>query len=315
MAKALEAKINEDTIIELPVFYDGQLDAGIKAYNIRHTDSEFDKPKTNKNLIYLAFDNSITIEIFQKTPITVKGQTVNYETSQMIKTDGFSLFKLHPGTKFRIFAETGISYDAYEILNTPKKYSDKDNHAVDFVSTGKDQYQVERLERLIQIAGGGLVYSQNSGFSAPPTWLAKEFNGSPEFGFALSPFDKASAEKRNTAEVMHQHLSLDAKLENEELHKVGLTEVYRGKGPGVGRLFVADENGAEVYKSRDGKEYKGKIIEITDGKMAIITPNTPHRLLFDKSDLPFTCYVLNFAHCPLNLLPKNERDELEPKAK
>jgi len=168
-------------------------------------------------LLYLALPSKTTLKIGETLipiPFKVKGEIQDVKTFKMspysITTEGFTLAKLHPYTPYRIRASDGTSYHSFEMLGTPDSYYADEMH-FDFNLLPNDEKNklnksnamsdwasIERGSRVITLPGV-ILYSQNCAFRIPG-WIAKEFNGSPEFGFAYSPFKEP-----RKGEVLHYH--------------------------------------------------------------------------------------------------------------
>lgn len=236
------------------------------------------------NLIYLALPSGVTLELGPRevsVPFRQKGQITDVKRFRVgpseITTDGTTLAKIHPGTPYKIKAKDGTPYHYFEWLKTPEQYRNPEERMFDFVyqDEGKGLAFIERGDRIV-VLPGVLLFSENSAFRKPG-WLAKWFNGSPEFGFAYSPFKEPD---KNEALHYHQRVM----------------EPYMG-ADGVARLFLAIQEGSDNldFVNREGRQetVRGEILELRKGDVVIPMPEIKHKLVFDT--VPFTIFCVNYT--------------------
>ncbi|MFH0949482.1 MAG: hypothetical protein V1802_03265 [Candidatus Aenigmatarchaeota archaeon] len=256
------------------------------------------------NLIYLAVPSGTTLEFGEREiPIPFKQEGNNKDIKRFkvspffLTTDGFTLAKIHPKTPYRMKAKDGTPYHSFEMMETPKSYRSPDEMAFDFVYADEQNglAAIERGSRIIKFPGV-VLFSENSTCRIPG-WLAKEFNGSPEFGFAYCPYK----EPKKDGELLHFHQAV--------------MEPYLGTEGNV-PLFVAMEDGSEKLDVTDQegikKTYRGEILQIRKGDVLIPLPKIPHKLLIDDmTPFSFKLYIINYASKNLNEVPENDRVVLE----
>jgi len=267
-------------------------------------------------LVYLALPAGVTLE-FQEygIPVPFKDRDGKVLDVKGIKMSSFSittghdttLAKIHPHVPFRVNAGDGTAYFSFEMLGAPAKYRDAQEVGFDFSFLPSEEKaklrkdlamsdwaQVERPTRVIKLPGA-VIFPDYCAFRLPG-WIAKEFNGSPEFGFAVG-----DAKEPRKGEQLHHH--------NGEI-----MEPYIGR-EGVIGLFVAMEGGSETYKANDeaGTEYRGEIFEVKKGDVVIPMPEVPHRILNEKSTFPYAQFTVNYAAKPGKLLSdvSNPRTAIE----
>lgn len=214
-----------------------------------------------------------------------------------VTTAGTTLVKVHPKTAARIQVPDGQPMYAFQmgIGFTPKIYENLDEMAFDFAllpdsekaklakpNQMSEWAMIERGSRVIKLPGA-VLFPDYCAFRLPG-WIAKEFNGSPEFGFAIG-----DAKEPRKGEQLHHH-AFDA----DNL----VMEPYIGR-QGVIRIFAGVEGGSETYRYKDmqgnGKECKGEILEVREGDVFIPMPDVPHRIIYEGSQFPFAQYTINYA--------------------
>lgn len=255
------------------------------------------------NLMYLALPGGTLIEFDEQeipVPFVQKGEIKDVRrlslSSAALRTHGLSLVKVPPGTGYKVKSPDGTFYHAFEMLETPESYRNPDRMHFDFVYQDEPSGLnfAERGDRIIRI-GGVTVYPDYCAFRLPG-WLAKEFNGSPEFGFSFSRFTEP-----RPGEILHAHQEI--------------MEPYIGLEGDV-PLFVEIDGGDETLKVVDTfgaeKTYRGEIVNIREGDVIIPLPFVPHRILFgEKALFPFTQYCINYSERGLDKTPKDDRVILE----
>jgi hypothetical protein len=297
----VKGELKEDgQTLDFPILRDGILIPTFRAAYHIHTGSQTGH-NVNKNLLYLALPSGIELELGEfSIPISreVKGETVDVKTlrfpDQRVITDGVCVAKINPGVPYKINAPDGTAYHSFEMLETPDSYRNP-NHS-NFVTLPNGEIICERYDKIIKMAGA-MIYPESCAFRIPG-WLAKEFNGSPEFGFAYSPFKEP-----RKGEVLHYHQEI--------------MEPYLGL-EGTIPLFIATEDGREPLEAADlegiTKTYLGEIVEISKGDVVLPLPGVEHKILFnEKTKFPFTQYCMNYASKPLNEVPPADRVVLERK--
>jgi|GEM_PF-5889778 len=160
----------------------------------------------------------------------------------------------------------------------------------------------ERGNRVIQLPGA-MIFPDYCA-SRLPGWIAKEFNGSPEFGFALGEFTGP-----RPGEVLHYHGGARDAVGD------GIMEPYLGR-EGELRLFVGIEGGSERLVINDKQtglptEYRGEILPIGEGDVVIPRMGVRHRIVFDGARFPFYQYCINYADKTLDQIPESDRVVLE----
>jgi mannose-6-phosphate isomerase-like protein (cupin superfamily) len=273
--------------------------------------------RTGENIAYFAVrgETRVDIEYLKKVPIPFKEKCrvadvkeFGFDKISFWTPDGVTLVKVHPGIDVTILSEQ--PYHSFEVLDTPDRYRNEQEVAEDFLynptkatltpegaENGVKHFPEslalrERGNRIIQLPGA-IVYPDYCA-ARIPGWMAKEFNGSPEFGFAYSPFSEP-----RSGEVLHAHQEI--------------MEPYIGL-EGELPLFVAIKDGSETLTVNDGdakRSYRGEIIPVRAGDVVLPLPNTPHRVQFDGAKFPFTMYCVNYAPQTLDKVSGNDRIVLE----
>jgi len=282
-----------DQTVILPVFNeDGTTEPWVKvSYELTSLGIDY---KVNENLTYVTIPKGATLDIgerFIRIPRYENGEIVDWSEFTLAPTsihseEGLSIAMIRPGVLFGVRGKQRIPYHSFQLLHTPEKYRD--------YST-PDLSKIENADKIIFMPGV-TIYPEACA-SRIPGWLAKEFNGSPDFGFAYSPFYGP----RN-GEILHYH--------NE------VVEPYLGIRNNV-LLFVADEEGSERIKisNLEGmlEEVRGEVFKIEKGDILIPARGAVHKILFEdeRVKFPSTIYVLNYAKNPLNELGLEDRVVLE----
>ena len=312
----LTGRLAEDgQTMDFPVLRDGQLVPKIRAtYRDPYS---FACVRGGDNLVYVAVrdETKVRIEYLRKVavPFKEKGRIAGvrefgFDEITFWTDEGTTLLKIHPGIQASI--SSARPYHVFEMLDTSERYRDENEMAEDFLynptkatltpegaESGVKHFPEslalrERGNRLIQLPGV-IVYPDYCA-SRIPGWLAKEFNGSPEFGFAYSPFTEP-----RSGEVLHLHQEI--------------MEPYIGL-EGELPLFVATEDGGETLAVKHGddeKTYRGEIIPVCAGDIVLPLQNVPHRIQFDGARFPFTMYCVNYADKTLDQVPGSDRVVLE----
>lgn len=300
-------------ILDLPVLKSGELKSSFRGGYHIHTMSQKDY-LLSENLTYLTLSSRVELEVGETVipiPFKIKGEIKDVKIFKLspysVTTNGLTLVKIHPRIPYRLKASDGTPYHSFEMLQTPDFYRnpnemhsdfillpDKEKSKLNKINNISEWAMLERNSRVIRFPGI-VLFSENCSLRIPG-WLAKEFNGSPEFGFAYSP----CIEPRKD-EVLHYH---------QEIMEPYLG--IKGRTP----IFIATEEGSETLTITDLKgksqDFKGEIFEIGKGDVLIPLPKTPHKILFDKrASLPFTFYCINYAIKPLNQVSLVDRVVLE----
>ncbi|MGV8141262.1 MAG: hypothetical protein ACP5NW_02345, partial [Candidatus Woesearchaeota archaeon] len=299
----IKGRLAEDgQTMDFPILEDGNLVPLFRAGYHVHDDSRKDY-HINENLVYLALPSGTSLEIGEKEipiPFKVKGEIVDIKKFRMspysINTDGVTLAKIHPNTRYRVRADIGTSYHSFEMLRTPESYKNPNEMHLDFMllpDSEKNKLEknnamsewtaLERGSRVIKLPGV-VLYSENGAFRIPG-WLAKEFNGSPEFGFAYAPFKEP-----RKGEVLHYHQEVMEPYMGLE----GRIPLFVAMPDGSDRFNFIDKNGNKAF-------YNGEVFEIGKGDVLLPLSKIPHTIVFDeRANFPFTQYCINYASKPLN---------------
>ena len=244
-----------------------------------------------EKLTYVAVrDNGQMTLANDNLPVTLKNEgTRRYKSHSTIENDGVCLVKIHPGTEYG-FSPRNRGIHIFTMQDTPSKYLDADAMGDDFVANEKGTQSARERGNKIIHAPGALIFPDYGAFRIPG-WIAKEFNGSPEFGFSYSPFTGP-----RSGEVLHAHREI--------------MEPYIGL-EGVLPLFIEIAGGREELTITNGenKEMRyGEIIRIKPGDVALPLPGVPHKLVFDeRGSFPFTMYCPNYAPQNLDKTPADDR--------
>lgn len=302
MPEYLKGRLAEDgQTMDFPVVTAGGLKPWFRAgYQVSMPKREY---TLHDNLIYLAVPDRTLLEFHQQDlpiPFIQKGQIKDVRRFKMaptsLVTQGLSLVKIPPHTPYKLWAPDGIPYHSFEMLETPESYRNPDRMHFDFVWQDEQNglALVERGDRVLRV-GRVTIFPDYCAYRLPG-WLAKEFNGSPEFGFSFSRFTEP-----RSGEVLHSHQEI--------------MEPYIGLEGDV-PLFVEIDGGNETLKVIDTfgaeKEYRGDVINIGKGDVVLPLPFVPHRILFDeRAKFPFTQYCINYSARGLDKTPRDDRVILE----
>ena len=302
MEYVLKGRLAEDgQTMSFPILRDGELRPWFRADY--HVYGRLQNYNTNANLLYLAVPENVTIEAGERTvpvPFKQKGQIVDVRritvSGPSYRTDGLTLVKIHPNIPVKLTAPGGTPYHSFEMLETPASYRNPDEMHQDFiVKDEKSGLLVAERGNRILTSPGLILYPDYCAFRLPG-WLAKEFNGSPEFGFSYSEFKEA-----RPGEVLHSHQKI--------------MEPYIGLNGNI-PLFVSLEDGSERMEFADPqgvkREYRGEMFNIGKGDVVLPLPYVPHRIVFDdRAQFPFTQYCINYAAEGLENIPADDRVILE----
>lgn len=288
--------------MDFPVLDNGHLRPWFRAEY--HVGS--DEPKNydvNPYLRYFAVPKGFEIEAGERVvpvPFREKGLLKDVRrirtSGPKYETAGLTLVKVHPGVPIKIKAPSGSAYHTFEMLDTPASYYNPLEMHQDFVVKDEKSGLVvaERQNRLLT-APGIIFYPDYCAFRLPG-WLAKEFNGSPEFGFAYSQFSEARPGEvlHSHQEIMEPYIGLDGRI-----------PLFVEVPDGDDRMKVTDTHGVE-------KEYTGHLYNIEKGEVLLPMPFVPHRIVFDeRAQFPFTQYCINYAAKGLQHIPADDRVILE----
>ncbi len=309
----IKGRLAEDgQTMDFPVLRDTVLHPMFRARYHVHTKHPRDYTVSN-NLVYLALPTGTILELGRRdVPVPFKdreGKVVDVRRFQIIspttiRTGGLTLAKIHAGTPYQLRADFGTPYHSFEMLETPAKYKDPNEEAFDFVMLPEAEksklekpnaisewVMLERGSRVIKLPGA-VLFPDYCAYRLPG-WLAKEFNGSPEFGFSHAEFKEP-----RKGEVLHSH------------HEI--MEPYMCLD-GVEPLFVAMDGGSTKLVAQDGKntEYSGEVLELKAGDVVIPLPHVAHKIVYDGAKFPFTHYCPNYAAIGLDKISADDRQVLE----
>ncbi len=308
-AYVLTGRLAEDgQSMELPAFKDGKLVPRYRA-TLRVQGTPQKELLQNDNLTYLAVPAGTWLELGARDiPIPFKdgsGKILDVRTfgfgGTSLRTEGTTLIKINPGIPFKVTANQGEKYHVFELYNSFVTHTHPDEEHFPFVYDEKQRVAaIERGSRIIQLPGA-LIFPDYAAFRLPG-WLAKEFNGSPEFGFAYSEFKEP-----RKGEVLHAHQEMMEPY-------IGL----QGQIP----LFVATGSGKtsitvnQAVKDGDVEKlvpttYRGEIVPVGAGDVVLPLPGVAHRIQFDGAQFPFTMYCVNYADRGLDKVPGSDRVVLE----
>ena len=271
------------------------------SYHVYKRGAKID-PQPYKNLIYIALPENSTLHFGGREipiPFISEGKIEDIRRFRIsdfsIDTNGMTLAKIYPNTPFSIETRDGNPFYIFQMIDTPDSYRNGDEMPFGFVHEDKKDglVKMERGNRIITLPGA-IIYPKNCSYRIPG-WLAKEFNGSPEFGFAYSPFTEA-----RKGEFLH--------------HNTEIMEPYMGID-GIGKLFVeADGGGYELeYNTTEGTKdkKKGELLELKKGDVLLPMPGVNHKFVFEEMQFPFTQFTINYASRLLNEVPAADRVALE----
>jgi hypothetical protein len=303
----VKGELKEDgQTLDFPILRDGILTPAFRAgYHVQGGSKK--DYEVSEDLLYLALPSGIKLEleeIIVPAALEVNGEITDVKKfmipHQEKDTTELSIAKINPGMHYRLSraddtkAHGDILYHSFEMLETPDCYKNPDYS--DFVTLPDGSMLFERPEQITKMTGA-MIFPKSCAFRIPG-WLTGYFNGSPEFGFAYSPFKEP-----RKGEVLHYHQEI--------------MEPYMGI-EGRTPLFIETEEGSDKLETTDleGKisVRKGEMIEMGKGDVMIPLPRTAHRILFDeRTNFPFTQYCINYAAKHLNEVPKSDRVILERK--
>ena len=252
------------------------------------------------NLLYLAVPKGTIFDFGERIiPIPLKDSAgniidkIHYTGSSYINCNGFTVAKIHPGTPFKVKMPDRTSYHSFEILETPLKYKNIGEMALDYVQEDDHTVVCERMNRIISLPGV-ILYPDYSARHIPG-WLCRASKGSPELGFGYS----LNKEPR-PGEILHYHRQIMEPTINVD---------------GKIKLFLAGRDGSDTIKIRgfDGnlQDQKGEILTLQEGDVIIPMPLTRHKILYDGFVVPQTYYTINYARQGLDLISSDERVPLE----
>lgn len=289
--------------MDFPAMIDGQLKPWFRAGYHEMGAMRKGYYRHDKDLVYLAVPKETLLEFDEQrlpVPFIEKGAVKDVRQIKLsptsLITDGVTLVKMPPNTGFKVKGNHGDHFHSFQWLETPDSYRDPSRMHFDFVY--KDEPSglnfAERGDRIIRI-GKVIIFPDYCAYRLPG-WLAKEFNGSPEFGFAYSRFTEP-----RPGEILHSHQEV--------------MEPYIGLEGDI-PLFVEMEGGSETLSVKDtfgaDKEYRGEVVNIGKGDVVLPLPFVPHRILFDeRAKFPFTQYCINYSARGLDKTPSDDRVLLE----
>ncbi len=311
----LKSRLAEDgQTMDFPVLENGSLRPLFRAGYHVYTEQPQRDYRVSENLVYFALPSGTVLEVGEMevpVPFKQKGEVKDVKRFKLspysVTTDGLTLVKIHPRTPYKLKASDGTAYHSFEMLETPVSYRNHNEMYFDFVllpdsekskldksNAISEWAMLERGSKVIRLPRV-VLFSENCAFRIPG-WLAKEFNGSPEFGFSYSPFTEP-----RKGEVLHYHQEI--------------MEPYLGIEGRV-PLFIVTEDGSETFTCKDLEDtertYKGEVFEIGKGDVILPLPKVFHKILFDdRAQFPFTQYCINYSSKPLNEVPTSDRVVLE----
>lgn len=291
MKEYVAGRLSEDgQQFDLPIIVNGEQKPFFRAgYHIHKVGQPSREYQHSKNLTYLAVPTKTKLHFQSRNiPIPFRDKTGEKKDLQMFSMSSFSirthgrttLAKIHPYVMFRVQAEDGTPYHSFEWLDTPEDYKPANEEHFDPVYTDekKGLNVMERGSRVIRLPGV-TIYPEFCAFRIPG-WQAKEFNGSPEFGFAYSPFEEPRKEE---ALHLHKHIF------EPQIGLSGNMGLFVGIDDGSEKITITDVDGPE-------RDVRGEIVEIKKGDIVITMPHAPPHIIVRS--VPDSVHNLYNKLCP-----------------